>query len=64
MIAEHVGNSGNFDYIEYNAEYSPFDQYNLENITRFCELTGMGCMIKVDFQNRECVAQKAIASSF
>ncbi|KQC09637.1 MAG: 2,4-dihydroxyhept-2-ene-1,7-dioic acid aldolase [Candidatus Cloacimonas sp. SDB] len=64
MIAELVGSSGNFDYIEYVAEYSPFDQYDLENIPRACELTGMGCMLKVDFQNRKYVAQKAIASGF
>jgi 2-keto-3-deoxy-L-rhamnonate aldolase RhmA len=64
MIAELVGNSHNFDYIEYVAEYSPFDQYDLENIPRACELSGMGCMIKVDFQNREYIAQKAIASGF
>jgi len=64
MIAELVGNSHNFDYIEYVAEYSPFNQYDLENIPRACELSGMGCMIKVDFQNREYIAQKAIASGF
>jgi len=64
MIAELVGSTGNFDYIEYVAEYSPFDQYDLENIPRACELTGMGSMLKVDFQNRKYVAQKAIASGF
>jgi 2-keto-3-deoxy-L-rhamnonate aldolase RhmA len=64
MIAELVGSTGNFDYIEYVAEYSPFDQYDLENIPRACELSEMGSMIKVDFQNRQYVAQKAIASGF
>lgn len=64
MIAELVGSTGNFDYIEYVAEYSPFDQYDLENIPRACELTNMGSMLKVDFQNRKYVAQKAIASGF
>lgn len=64
MIAEMVGNSGNFDYIEFVAEYSPFNQYDLENIVRACELHGMGSMIKIDFQNREYIAQKAIASGF
>lgn len=29
MIAELFGNSHNFDYIEYVAGYSPFDQYDL-----------------------------------
>ncbi len=64
MIAEMVGSTGNFDYIEYVAEYSPFNQYDLENISRACELTEMGSMIKIDFQNREYIAQKAIASGF
>ena len=64
VIAELVGSSGNFDYIEYVAEYSPFDQYDLENIVRACELNDVGSMIKVDLQNREYVAQKAVASGF
>lgn len=64
MVVEHVGNSRNFDYIEYVAEYSPFNQNDLENIPRACELTEMGSMIKVDLQNREYIAQKAIASGF
>ncbi|MDD4363259.1 MAG: aldolase/citrate lyase family protein [Atribacterota bacterium] len=63
-MVEHVGASGNFDYIEFLAEYAPFTQYDLENIARACELSNMGSMIKVDFQNRAFVAQKAVASGF
>lgn len=64
FITETIGNSGNFDYIEFAAEYAPFSQIDLENICRAAELYGMGTLIKVDFQNRAYVAQKAIAAGF
>ena len=62
VITEIVGNTGNFDYIEFVAEYAPFNQPDLENIARAAELYNMGSMIKLDFQNRAYVAQKAMAS--
>lgn len=64
VITEAVGASGNFDYIEFVAEYAPFSQYDLENIARAAELHGLSTMIKVDFQNKNYIAQKAIASGF
>ena len=64
FFIELVGNSGNFDYVEYVAEYSPFSQYDLENMARAAELSNMGTMIKVDFQNSAYIAQKAAASGF
>lgn len=64
FYTEVVGNSGNFDYVEFVAEYAPFTQMDLENIARAAELYHMGSMIKVDFQNRAYVAQKAVASGF
>ena len=64
FMTEAVGSTGNYDYIEFVAEYAPFSQYDLENIARAAELSDMGTMIKVDFQNREYVAQKAVASGF
>ncbi len=53
-----------YDYVEFLAEYAPFDQYDLENIARACELHGISSMIKVDFLNRGYVAQRAISSGF
>lgn len=53
-----------FDYVEFLAEYSPFSQMELQNICRAAELNEMGSLIKVDFQNRGYVAQKAVASGF
>jgi len=64
VITEAVGASRNFDYIEFVAEYAPFSHYDLENIARAAELHGLSSMIKVDFQNKNYIAQKAIASGF
>lgn len=64
FLTEAVGSTGNYDYIEFLAEYAPFTQFDLENITRAAELHNMGSMIKIDFQNRAYVAQKSIGSGF
>lgn len=56
--------SGNFDYIEYLAEYSSYSLADLENIVRAAELHGVGSVIKADLQNRHFVAQKAAACGF
>ena len=62
FMIEAVGDTGNYDYVEYVAEYSPFSQSDLENMARAAELHDMALLMKVDFQNRGYVAQKAIAS--
>jgi RNase P/RNase MRP subunit POP5 len=59
-----MASTGNFDYFEFLAEYSPFTQLDLENLVRAAELHGIGSMIKVDFQNRHYVAQRAAAMGF
>lgn len=59
MAATHY-----FDYMEFVAEYAPFNQSDLENMARAAELHNMGSMIKVDFQNRGYIAQKAICAGF
>lgn len=64
MVAEVAGATKKFDYIEFLGEYAPYNQYDLENIARACELHGMSCIIKTDWANREYVAQKALASGF
>ena len=63
-ITEAVASTGKFDYIEFVAEYAPFSHADLENICRAAELHNISTMIKVDFQNRAYVAQKAMASGF
>jgi len=64
LIAETIGSCGNFDYAEFAAEYAAFSQIDLENICRAAELHNLATIIKVDFQNRAYVAQKAIAAGF
>ncbi len=64
VITELVASTGYFDYVEFVAEYAPFTHYDLENIARAAELSDMSTMIKLDFQNRAYVAQKAMASGF
>lgn len=64
FFVEGLGSTGHYDYSEFVAEYA---SYTLEELRNFCiasELHGMSSMIKVDFQNRGFVAQKAIASGF
>ena len=64
FITELIGSSGKYHYIEFLAEYAPYDVFDFENICTAAELWGMGSIIKLDFQNRAYVAQKAIASGF
>lgn len=62
--AEAAACSGSFDYLEFLAEYAPYTLPELENFVRACELHDVGSMIKVDWQNRFFVAQKAVAMGF
>lgn len=62
LITEVAANSGCYDYIEYLEEYSPIQVEDFENLSRACELHGMGSIVKVDFQNRAWLAQKALAA--
>jgi 2-keto-3-deoxy-L-rhamnonate aldolase RhmA len=64
VITEIVGSTGHFDYVEFVAEYAPFTHADMENIARAAELNNMSTLIKLDFQNRAYVAQKAMASGF
>lgn len=56
--------TGNFDYVEFLAEYAPHSLIELENFVRAAELHHIGTLIKIDFQNRHYVAQKAAAAGF
>lgn len=61
---EAAGQCGYFDYVEFVAEYAPYDFKDLPNIVRAAELNDMSTMIKLDFQNRGYVAQKAVQAGF
>ncbi len=64
LMVEAVGASGQFDYIEFVAEYAPFTDADLENLVRAAELHKISSMIKVDFQNRFSIAQRALGAGF
>jgi 4-hydroxy-2-oxoheptanedioate aldolase len=59
-----VGHTGLFDYVEFVAEYAPFDLYTLDNFCRAVELFDMSAMIKVDQEPRRFIAQRAIGAGF
>jgi len=63
-MVEAVGHTGVFDYVEFEGEYAPFDLYALENFCRAAELFDMGTMIKVDFEPKRFLAQRAIGAGF
>jgi len=62
-ITELVGRSQQFDYVEFLAEYAPYDLYALDNIARAVELypnfTGM---IKIERSAQAHVAVRAMAA--
>ncbi len=64
FFTEALGATGNYDYVEFVAEYVAFSQQDMEVIAMAAELHNLGSMIKIDFQSRGYVAQKAVASGF
>lgn len=63
-MVEVVGHTGRFDYVEFSAEYAPFDLYSLENFCRAAELFDLGTMIKLDQEPRKFLAQRSIGAGF
>src|SRR3990172_11904948 len=62
-IVELVGHSGVFDYVEFVAEYAPYDLYALENLGRAVDLFDhMSGMMKIEQQPRTYWAIRAIGS--
>lgn len=63
-MVEAVGHTRMFDYVEFQAEYAPFDLSSLDDFCRAAELHGLGSMIKIDFEPRRFLAQRAIGAGF
>jgi len=63
-VVEALGHSGMFDYVEFLAEYAPFDLQSLDDFCRAAELFGMSAIIKVDQEPRTFLAQRAIGAGF
>jgi 4-hydroxy-2-oxoheptanedioate aldolase len=53
-----------FDYVEFLAEYAPFDLHGLDNFCRAVELFDMSAIIKIDQEPRGFLAQRAIGAGF
>lgn len=64
MFVEAIGWTGVYDYVEFLAEYAPYDLHDLDNFCRAAELYNLGTVIKVDQANNAYVAQRAIGSGF
>jgi len=62
-ITEIVGQTGYFDYVEFVAEYAPWNLYDLDNLARAIELfpnfTGM---IKIEQDTRGHLAMRSVGS--
>jgi 4-hydroxy-2-oxoheptanedioate aldolase len=63
-IVEAVGHTGLYDYVEFEAEYAPFDLHGLDNFCRAAELHGLSSVIKIDQEPRGFLAQRAIGAGF
>ena len=62
-VHELVGNSGNYDYVEFVGEYAPYDMYALENIARAIELfPHMTSMIKIAQAPRTFLVARAVGA--
>jgi 4-hydroxy-2-oxoheptanedioate aldolase len=60
---ELVGRSGQFDYVEFLAEYAPYDLYALDNIGRAIELSPDFCgMIKMEQSGQWHLAVRAMSA--
>lgn len=63
-VVEVIGHTGQYDYIEFVAEYGPYTLHDLDNLGRAGDLHNVDMMIKVDYESHRFVAQRAIGSGF
>lgn len=63
-VAELIGDTGQFDYAEYVAEYSTFDMQTLFHLTRAAQCGNLPLMIKLDQAGQTFWAQAALGAGF
>jgi 4-hydroxy-2-oxoheptanedioate aldolase len=63
-IVEVIGHTQGFDYVEFLAEYAPFDLPALDNFCRAVELYNMSSIIKIDPEPRAFLAQRGVGAGF
>ena len=62
-VTEFVGRSGQFDYVEFLAEYAPYDLHDLDNMGRAIELYPNFCgMIKIEQSAQWHIAVRAMSA--
>src|ERR1051325_7744540 len=62
-VTEFVGRSGQFDYVEFLAEYAPYTQHDLDNIGRAIELSqNFSGMIKMEQSAQWHLAVRAMSA--
>ena len=63
-LVELIGDAGNYDYVEFTAEYAPFTMHDLDNLGRAFELKNLSGMIKIEQTQYTHQAMRAIGSGF
>jgi 2-keto-3-deoxy-L-rhamnonate aldolase RhmA len=63
-VVEALGHTQMFDYVEFLAEYAPYDLHDLDGLCRAAELHDLAAIIKVDQEPRTYLAQRAIGAGF
>jgi 2-keto-3-deoxy-L-rhamnonate aldolase RhmA len=63
-LVELIGHSKQYDYVEFTAEYAPFDMHDLDNLGRAFEVANLGGMIKIEQTQYTHQAMRAIGSGF
>ncbi len=62
-VTEFVGRSGQFDYVEFLAEYAPYTLHDLDNMGRAIELSPNFCgMIKMEQSAQWHLAVRAMSA--
>jgi 2-keto-3-deoxy-L-rhamnonate aldolase RhmA len=63
-LVELIGQTGQYDYVEFTAEYAPFDLHDLDNLGRALELMNLGGMMKVEQSEWMHQSMRAIGAGF
>ena len=63
-LVELIGQAGNYDYVEFTAEYGPFTMHDLDHLGRALEVAGLAGMIKIEQTQWTHQAMRAIGSGF
>jgi 4-hydroxy-2-oxoheptanedioate aldolase len=61
---ELIGQTGVYDYVEFTAEYAPFDMHDLDNLGRALVVADLAGMIKIEQKQWTHQAMRAIGSGF